>query len=168
MRPGAACPLLFLLGTLRNAAVSGKTPQSSFEESRSWGSLLAIVGDLRVATTPGWRTLHGAAANRRRGAVSARCCLRTSHRTARRGSAPGRDDDLSNAMQEGTPRGGEYLYPHCPTLIKKPNSTREDVLADPLIFGNGGQRAPNKVKVTSWAFPFIIRASMGRVERTGF
>jgi hypothetical protein len=68
------------------------------------------------------------------------------------------DDEFVSAMQNGTRRGGEHLYPAMPyTYYTK--TTREDVLAI-RAYLETVDPVHNEVKVNQLPFPFDVRASM--------
>jgi mono/diheme cytochrome c family protein len=68
------------------------------------------------------------------------------------------DGEFANAMQDGTGRGGEHLYPAMPyTYYTK--TTRRDVLAI-RAYLETVDPVRNEVKVNQLPFPFDVRASM--------
>jgi mono/diheme cytochrome c family protein len=151
MRLGTACLLLFLGASAAHAA----TDKQAFEEIAR-GRYLAIVGDCAGChNAPGGRPYAGGLP------------IETPFGTLvspnitpdrERGIGAWSDDEFVNAMQDGTRRGGEHLYPAMPyTYYTK--ATREDVLAI-RAYLETVDPVRNEVKVNQLPFPFNLRASM--------
>ncbi len=143
MRLAATCLLLFLGTSAAHAAAD----KQAFDEIAR-GRYLAIVGDCAGChNAPGGRPYAGGLP------------IETPFGTlvspnitpdCERGIGAWSDDEFVNAMQDGTRRGGEHLYPAMPyTYYTK--ATREDVLAI-RAYLQTLEPVHNEVKVNHYPF----------------
>jgi mono/diheme cytochrome c family protein len=151
MRPGAACLLLFLCTSAAQAAAD----KQAFEEIAR-GRYLAIVGDCAGChNAPGGAPYAGGLPIETPFGTLVSPNITPDRET---GIGAWTDDEFVNAMQEGTRRGGEHLYPAMPyTYYTK--ATREDVLAI-RAYLETVDPVHNEVKVNQLPFPFDVRVSM--------
>jgi mono/diheme cytochrome c family protein len=151
MRPDAACLLLLLGTSAANAAVD----KQAFEEIAR-GRYLAIVGDCAGChNAPGGAPYAGGLPIETPFGTLVSPNITPDRET---GIGAGSDDDFVSAMQAGTGRGGQHLYPAMPyTYYTK--ATREDVLAIRAYLETVNP-VHNEVKVNQLPFPFDVRASM--------
>jgi mono/diheme cytochrome c family protein len=148
----AAAFLLLVLGT---SAVHAAADKQAFEEIAR-GRYLAIVGDCAGChNAPGGAPYAGGLPIETPFGTLVSPNITPDRET---GIGAWTDDEFVNAMQDGTRRGGEHLYPAMPyTYYTK--ATREDVLAIRAYLGTVDP-VHNEVKVNQLPFPFNVRASM--------
>jgi mono/diheme cytochrome c family protein len=151
MRPGAACLLLFL----GNSAAQAAADHQAFEEIAR-GRYLAILGDCAGChNAPGGAPYAGGLPIETPFGILVSPNITLDRET---GIGAWTDEEFVNAMQDGTGRGGEHLYPAMPyTYYTK--ATREDVLAI-RAYLQTLEPVRNEVKVNQLPFPFDVRASM--------
>ena len=151
MRAGAACLLLFL-GT--SAAHAAADKQAFQEVAR--GRYLALVGDCAGChNAPAGAPYAGGLPIETPFGTLVSPNITPDRET---GIGAWTDDEFVAAMQEGTRRGGEHLYPAMPYAYYT-KATREDVLAI-RAYLETVDPVHNEVKVNQLPFPFNVRASM--------
>jgi mono/diheme cytochrome c family protein len=151
MRLAAAC-LLLLLDT---SAAQAAADKQAFDEIAR-GRYLAIVGDCAGChNAPGGALYAGGLPIETPFGTLVSPNITPDRET---GIGAWTDDEFVNAMQDGTRRGGEHLYPAMPyTYYTK--ATRKDVLAI-RAYLETVDPVHNEVKVNQLPFPFNLRASM--------